>query len=109
MLKTKFCEPSIADGRDLLRHLLPNGQTEWRPSMNLFDVIQLIPNFISQTIEKERAGKTSEIRDIGRFHLGLNYDMLIWLNNKECRVFPCQEEVDVILMQKGKKTGKTRK
>ena len=32
---------------------------------------------------------------IGRFHLGLNYDMLLWMNNTECGVFPCQEEVMV--------------
>jgi hypothetical protein len=30
---------------------------------------------------------------VGRFHLGLNYDMLLWMSNSECGVFPCQEEV----------------
>lgn len=39
MTKTKFSNPSLYDGRDLLKHLLPGGQQEWRPSMNLFEVI----------------------------------------------------------------------
>ena len=52
--KTRFSSPSLADGRDLLKHLLPQGQREWRPSMNLFDMIQLIPVFISQTITKDK-------------------------------------------------------
>lgn len=78
--------------------------------MNLFEIIQQIPIFISQTIEKDQneEGK-KEIRKLGRFHLNLNYDMLIWLSNAECRVFPCQQEVELQLTQKGKKTGKVRK
>lgn len=29
---------------------------------------------------------------LGKFHLGLQYDMNIWLSNQACGVFPCQEE-----------------
>ena len=50
-----------------------------------------------------------EMLQMGRFHLNLNYDMLIWLSNPDCRVFPCQQEVELQLTQKGKKTGKIRK
>lgn len=39
MTKTVFSNPSLADGRDLLSHLLPGEQREWRPSMNLFEII----------------------------------------------------------------------
>jgi hypothetical protein len=39
---------------------------------------------------------------IGRFHLGLNYDMLIWLQNSACRVFPCQQEQEVLVKIKNK-------
>lgn len=46
MTKTRFCSPSLADGRDLLSHILPADQNEWRPSMNLYELIQQIPNFI---------------------------------------------------------------
>ena len=89
--KTKFCSPSMADGRDLLNHLLPDGQTEWRPSMNLYDLIMRIPQFIEQAIKMDKQDKQKELRALGRFHLGLNYDMLIWLSNNQCRVFPCQQ------------------
>ena len=109
MTKTKFSNPSLYDGRDLLRHLLPGGQTEWRPSMNLFEVIQQIPGFLSEAISLSEAGKKAQVRQLGRFHLGLNYNMLIWLNNSDCKVFPCQQEVELQLTQKGKKTGKVRK
>lgn len=89
MTKTKICNPSIYDGRDLLKHLLPGGQTEWRPSMNLFEVIQQIPEFLTDTINKNLAGQKDQLRSLGRFHLGLNYNMLLWLNNGDCKVFPC--------------------
>ena len=58
--------------------------------MNLYELIQQIPHFIQETLEADAAEDSSEVRKIGRFHLGLNYDMLIWLSNSECRVFPCQ-------------------
>ena len=59
--------------------------------MNLFEIIQQIPIFISQIIGKEgQPGAKEEIRALGRFHLNLNYDMMIWLNTPDCRVFPCQ-------------------
>jgi hypothetical protein len=57
--------------------------------MNLFEVIQQIPIFLSHTIIKSQAVQKDDIRRLGRFHLGLNYDMLIWLSNTDCRVFPC--------------------
>ena len=90
MTKTRFSNPSLADGRDLLRCLLPNEQTEWRPSMNLYEIIQQIPIFLDRTIKMAKQDQKLNVAEIGRFHLGLNYDMLIWLSNPECRVFPCQ-------------------
>ncbi len=30
---------------------------------------------------------------VGRFHLGQNYDMHLWMSNSDCGVFPCHEEV----------------
>jgi hypothetical protein len=39
---------------------------------------------------------------IGRFHLGLNYDIAGWLNNPSCRVFPCQQEQEVLVKIKNK-------
>lgn len=85
MTKTKFCEPSLADGRDLLLHILPRDNSEWRPSMNLYELIQQIPEFIRETLLQQLP--TAKLT--GRFHLGLNYDMQTWLTNGTCRVFPC--------------------
>ena len=52
---------------------------------------------------------SSEVRKVGRFHLGLNYDMLIWFNNQDCRVFPCQQENDVTYKIKDKSGNVTKK
>lgn len=32
MTRSNFAKPTLADGRDLLLHLLPEGQQEWTPS-----------------------------------------------------------------------------
>ena len=109
MTKTRFSNPSLADGRDLLRCLLPEEQNEWRPSMNLFDLILQIPRFLERIIQMSQDRLQAQISELGRFHLNLNYDMLIWLSNPDCRVFPCQQEVELQLTSKGKKTGKVRK
>jgi hypothetical protein len=66
--------------------------------MNLYELIQQIPNFIQETVIKGRERKDM----IGRFHLGLNYDMLLWLSNSFCRVFPCQQEQEVLVKIKNK-------
>lgn len=66
--------------------------------MNLYELIQQIPNFIQETVIKGRERKEM----IGRFHLGLNYDMLLWLSNGFCRVFPCQQEQEVLVKIKNK-------
>lgn len=57
--------------------------------MNLYELIMQLPVFIQEVLELEKKKKTNELRNMGRFHLGLNYDMLIWLSNTNCRVFPC--------------------
>lgn len=43
-----------------------------------------------------------------KFHLGVNYDMNAWYNITECRVFPCQEQLEVSIKVK-EKTGEIRK
>lgn len=86
--KSNFGTPSLADGRDLLLHVLPKGRPEWMPSMNLSDLIKQIPDFIRESL----ARTTPPQKMVGRFHLGLSYDMLLWMSNSDCGVFPCQEE-----------------
>ena len=70
--------------------------------MNLYELIQQIPHFIQETLEADAAEDPSEVRKLGRFHLGLNYDMLTWLSNSDCRVFPCQQESEVNVKVKDK-------
>jgi hypothetical protein len=65
--------------------------------MNLYELIQYIPDFISETLktqhqieQNEKKGVVGEApKMIGKFHLGLQYDMNIWLSNQNCGVFPC--------------------
>lgn len=66
--------------------------------MNLYELIQALPAFIQEVVTKAKERKEM----IGRFHLGLNYDMLIWLSNSFCRVFPCQQEQEVLVKIKNK-------
>ena len=71
----QFCTPTLADGRDLLYEIIPkttpskkqeeqkehefveiteeSGVAEWRPSMNLFDLINQIPVFISNLLDSQ--------------------------------------------------------
>jgi len=56
MTRTTFSTPTLADGRDLLYHIIPKKfEGEWRPSMNLFDLIQHIPDFIVETLTQQSA------------------------------------------------------
>ena len=34
---------------------------------------------------------------IGQFHLGMQYDMNIWLQNSQCGIFPCKEEKENVV------------
>lgn len=62
--------------------------------MTLIDIIQQIPNFIAEQI---KASKEGSIATVGKFHLGLQYDMNIWTQNQQCSIFPCQEEKEGFL------------
>lgn len=55
--------------------------------MSLISIIQNIPKFIAETIKNPQPSQM-----LGKFHLGLQYDMNIWLQNSLCGIFPCQEE-----------------
>lgn len=57
--------------------------------MNLYELIQYIPEFIAEMAKlqhqhemNQKKGTTNEApKMIGKFHLGLQYDMSIWLSN----------------------------
>ncbi len=61
----------LADGRDLYRMI---AKVEWLPTMNLYELIQKIPEFIADHYSRKGGAKDM----IGQFHLGLKYDMSIW-------------------------------
>ena len=96
----------MADGRDLLYEIIPktpvkkdeeskenefvdiseevDAVAEWRPSMNLFDLIKSIPNFIQKLLDDmNKKDKSKDAPNmIGKFYLGLNYDyQQIWMQN----------------------------
>ena len=100
----------MADGRDLLYEIIPKtpvkkeeerkesefediseelGVAEWRPSMNLFDLIKSIPHFITKLCDEMNNPKSKQSQApnmIGKFYLGLNYDyQQIWMQNQTSR------------------------
>ena len=78
MTKSKFGNPCLADGRDLLLHVLPDGHKEWLPSLSIQQVITQIPKFVKEYLNQ----KPSQAAQMtGRFHPGLNYDMDVWKSN----------------------------
>ena len=56
--------------------------------MNLYDLIQKIPAFISSNLKS----KAELVKMLGQFHLGLRYDMSSWQSSNHSPVFPCQWE-----------------
>ena len=69
--------PSLADGRDLLQEVINKGEEDWRPSMKLQDLITNIPKFIALAVKLTKESQLS-MPIIGRFHLGLKYDISLW-------------------------------
>ncbi len=64
--------------------------------MNLYELIQYIPDFISEMLLKSNfedadIGKkdgSSGPEMTGKFHLGLQYDINVWFSNSSCGAFP---------------------
>ena len=60
--------------------------------MNLSELIKQIPSFIHDVVCQERPENTM----IGSFHLGQQYEISTWINNKRCGVYPCELEKESI-------------
>ena len=72
--------------------------------MTLIDIIQQVPAFITDMIKNGAAIQTNAM--VGKFHLGLQYDMNIWHQNQVCGVFPCKEEKELMATPtQGKRKG----
>ena len=82
--KPKEKAGQIETGEDDEDELQEEDEGEWRPSMNLFELIQCIPKFIQETIGKNSQLKAqSEQEMVGKFYLGLHYDyQQIWMQNQ---------------------------
>jgi hypothetical protein len=62
MCRTSFSTPPLNDGRDLFNEIL---KSEWKIAKKLYEIVQYIPEFISEVkIEEE------EMKVTGQFHLG---------------------------------------
>jgi hypothetical protein len=83
--------------------LISKEEEDWRPSMSLSQLIQQIPGFVADMIRKKgkpefeqdetsKEGARKVPKMYGKFHLGMQYDLNIWLSNSTCGVFQCQEE-----------------
>lgn len=63
--------------------------------MTLIDIIQQIPGFITEQLKASKEGTLASSL-VGKFHLGLQYDMSIWSGatpaTGSIAVYPCQEE-----------------
>jgi hypothetical protein len=59
----------MSDGRDLLMNIIPKDEADWRPSMNLYELIQRIPDFIAEKLKPVEGKEPPQMT--GRFHLGL--------------------------------------
>jgi hypothetical protein len=55
-----------------------NTEPEWLPSMNLYELIQQIPDFISEILLALKTNEEAPM--VGKFYLGLQYDyQQIWM------------------------------
>ena len=88
--RTEFCEPSLADERDLTASIV--GQ-EWHPALTVAEMMKLVPEFITRTLSdtKDGQGYTSMF---GTFHLGHQYDVGVLRGLNSCVVFGCEELAD---------------
>lgn len=75
------------DGRDLFNDIL---RSEWKIAKKLYEIVQYIPEFISEAKITEE-----EMKVYGKFHLGFLYEMSNWGItgvDRQSRVFECEEQ-----------------
>lgn len=70
MCRTNFSSPPLNDGRDLFNDIL---KSEWKIAKKLYEIVQYIPEFISEVQTTEE-----EMKPYGTFHLGTAYDINEW-------------------------------
>jgi hypothetical protein len=89
--RTKFTDPSLADGRDYTNNII--GKI-WTPSVLLSQIVGMIPEFILKvTINKEKIN----LQKIGTYHLGHIYDLEDFLLLESVACFPAREIMTIKL------------
>lgn len=84
--RTAFSNPPLNDGRDLFSDIL---KSEWKIAKKLYEIVQYIPEFVSEVKITEE-----ELKVYGIFHLGYLYEMSNWgLGgvDRSSRIFNCEE------------------
>ena len=98
---TPFSNSSLIDRRDLFIDI---SRRQWVSSQTVYELIKLIPDFISDVLISESA---NEQKFFGTFHLGMRYDVNEWkqaaLKGVNYHVVIC-DEID----PNEPRTGKTR-
>lgn len=85
--RTPFSNPPLSDGRDLFNDVM---KSEWKTARKLYEIVQYIPDFISEVKIQEE-----EMKVYGTFHLGYLYEMSNWGQggvDRNSRVFECEEQ-----------------
>lgn len=88
--RTPFSNPPLNDGRDLFNDVL---RTQWKIAKKLYEIIQYIPEFISEVKISEEEGKL-----FGTFHVGFLYELSNWGINgidRISKVFECEEQDEI--------------
>ena len=67
---TKIGFPLIDDKRDVLEEVI---HSEWNQNMTIYEIIQLIPEFVSEVLIL--TDQDEEVKDIGKWHLGQSYNL----------------------------------
>lgn len=77
--------PSVSDGRDLLSSII---KKKWAPSTTSVDIINVLPTYIAELYQKCICGMQLEL---GTFHLGDVFRLLVWENKEFMKCFYCTE------------------
>ncbi|TNV81344.1 hypothetical protein FGO68_gene13949 [Halteria grandinella] len=84
MCLTPFSQPPLSDGRDLYTDIMKG--EEWKIGRKLYEIVQFIPEFISEVKIAEESRGT----DFGTFHLGYLYNIeATW---SPAQVYACEEQ-----------------
>lgn len=98
--KSQFGPQPLSDGRDLLLHVLPDGYSEWQPSIYIKEVILKLPAFIKSVVSQKQLTKS-----IGKYHPGQIYDVNMWQGSFGAFSYQCIEQFNERVLVKNDTGG----